>query len=192
MTEANGLEPFADQSRGEHVLTVLGGVVVCLVAYVGTASLLFGLSVLDHGAPFGPRGAVTAIASLAVWGYYTGAFIRGKGGPLTDVLIYPTVTIALVPVAFRWLVFGPDWVGLRERFAFVIFRPGFILDIVIHVLPGVLFSGLLLALWASMLGEERIAAWQRRHLTPAFRAAFVEKEGDNGNEDGDPNDDRGG
>lgn len=178
MTEANGLEPFADQSRMGHALVVLGGVVVCLLAYVGAAALFFGVDVLDHGASVAARGVVAAITSLGVWGYYTAAFIRGKGGPLTDVLIYPIVTMALVPVTFRWLVFGPDWAGLRERFSFAIFRPEFIVELVVHVVPGVLFCGLLLTLWASMLGEERSSAWQRRHLTPEFRAAFVEEEGD--------------
>lgn len=178
MERPQGLEPFVDQSRTGHVLTVAGGVLACVLGYVGAATLLFGLGSLDHGAPPGPRRAATVVASLVCWGYYTAAFVRGKGGPVADVLVYPTATMAVVPVAVRWLVFGPDWVALRERFGFVIVRPEILVDVVTHLLPGVVLCATLLTLWASRLGEEELSAWQRRHLSAEFRAAFVEEKRD--------------
>ncbi len=173
-----GLEPFADQSRVEHALVVAGGVLACLVGYVGAAVLLFDLGVLDHGSLAGPRRIATVLASLTCWGYYTVAFVRGKGGPVPDVLAYPAATMAVVPFAFRWIVFGPDWVGLRERFGFVIVRPEFLVDVATFLLPGMALCATLLTLWGSYLGEAELSAWQRRHLSAEFRAAFVEGDGD--------------
>lgn len=171
-----GLEPFANQSRTEHALVVAGGGVVCLLAYVGAASLFFGLTAIDHGEPAGPRRVASVFASLACWGFYTAAFVRGKGGPVTNVLAYPAATVAVVPFASRWIAFGPDWGGLRERVGFILFRPDLFVDAGALLLPGIVFCAALLTVWASLLGDDAIREWQRRHLSSAFREAFVDEE----------------
>ena len=169
-----GLAPFAGQSRGEHAAVLLGGALACLVGYVGAAVLLFGLGALDHGEPAGPRRVASVFASLACWGFYAAAFVRGKGGPVTDALAYPVATVALVPFAFRWSVFGPAWGAVRDRIGFLVFQPGLFLDAAALIAPGVAFAAGLLTLWASVLGEDAVEEWQREHLSAEFRRAFVE------------------
>lgn len=169
------LRPFANQSRAEHAAVVVGGVLACLVGYVGGAVLLFSLGALDHGAPAGPRRAATVLASLACWGYYTAAFIRGKGGPLTSVLAYPFLTMSAVPFLFRWAVFGPDWDAVRSRIGFFLFNLDMIVDAVLTVVPGLAFSVTLITIWASVLGAEGAREWQEKHLSMEFREEFVEE-----------------
>lgn len=169
-----GLEPFTNQSRVEHALVVVGGAAACLVGYVGAASLFFGVDALGHGEPAGARRVASVFASLACWGLYTAAFVRGKGGPVRNVLAYPVATVTVVPVAFRWFAFGPDWAGIRERVGFFLFRPDLFADAGALLLPGIGFCATLLTVWASLLGEDAIREWQRRHLSSAFRDAFVD------------------
>lgn len=170
-----GLTPFAEQSRVEHAAVLLGGALACLAGYVGAAALLFGLGALDHGGPAGARRVAAVFASLACWGFYAAAFVRGKGGPVTDALAYPIATVAVVPFAFRWAAFGPAWDAVRDRVGFLVFRPGLFVDAAALVVPGVAFAAGLLAVWASVLGEAAVEEWQRKHLTAEFRRAFVEE-----------------
>ena len=170
-----GLEPFVDQSPRDHTLVPLVGALACLVGYVGSAALFFGIGALDGGGPAGPRRVAAVFASLACWAAYTVAFVRGVGGPVTDVLAYPIATVTIVPVATRWILFGPAWGALRDRFGFFLFRPDLLVDAAVLVVPGVALCATLLTLWASRLGEAEIREWQRRHLSAAFREAFVEE-----------------
>lgn len=170
-----GLTPFAGQSRSEHALVLVGGAIACLVGYVGAAAAFFGLAALGHGEPAGPQRVAGVFASLACWGFYALAFVRGKGGPVTDVLAYPLATVTAVPFAFRWVAFGPAWDALAERFGFFLFRPALFVDAAAHVLPGLVLCAGVLTAWASLLGEEAVAAWQREHLSEPFREAFVEE-----------------
>jgi hypothetical protein len=169
-----GLAPFADQSRTEHALVVAGGAVACLVGYVGAAAAFFGLAALGHGEPAGPQRVAGAFASLACWGFYALAFVRGKGGPVTDVLAYPVATVTAVPFAFRWAAFGPAWDALADRFGFFLFQPALFVDAAAHVVPGLVLCAGVLTAWASLLGEEAVADWQREHLSEPFREAFVD------------------
>ncbi|MFC5279167.1 hypothetical protein ACFPM1_10435 [Halorubrum rubrum] len=175
MTLPLGLEPFVDQSPRDHALVLVVGAFACLVGYVGSAALFFGFDVLGHGGPAGPRRVAAVFASLACWAAYTVAFVRGRGGPVTDVLAYPIATVAVVPVATRWIVFGPAWGALRDRLGFFLFRPDLLVDAAVLVAPGVALCASLLTLWANRLGETEIREWQRRHLSAAFREAFVEE-----------------
>ncbi len=169
-----GLAPFANQSRIEHAGVLVGGALACLAGYVGAAVVLFGLGALDHGDPAGPRRVASVFASLVCWGFYTAAFVRGKGGPVTDVVAYPLATVTLVPFVFRWSVFGPAWGAVRDRIGFVVLQLGPFVDAAALVLPGVAFTAGLLTLWASLLGESAIEEWQREHLSREFRREFVE------------------
>jgi len=170
-----GLTPFADQSRTEHALVLVGGALACLLAYVGAAALLFGVDSLEHGEPAGPRLVAAAVASLACWGYYSVAFAAGKGGPVTDVTAYPVATVLVLPVSFRWVAFGPEWGAVRERLVFAFFEPSVFVGAAALVGPGLSLCVGLLGLWASRLGEEGIRDWQRTHLSPAFRDEFVDE-----------------
>lgn len=170
-----GLAPFADQSRTDRAAVIVGGALACLIGYVGAAVLLFGLGALDHGSPDGPRRVASAVASLACWGFYAAAFVRGKGGPVTDAFLSPVATVAVVPTAFRWGVFGPAWDAFRDRIALFLFRPGLFVDAAALILPGLVFAAGLLAIWAARLDESGIEAWQREHLSAEFRREFVEE-----------------
>ena len=170
-----GLAPFADQSRTEHALVVAGGAVACLVGYVGAAAAFFGLAALGHGEPAGPQRIAGVFASLACWGFYALAFVRGKGGPVTDVVAYPVATVTAVPFAFRWGVFGPAWDALADRFGFFLFQPALFVDAAAHVVPGLVLCAGVLTAWASLLGEEAVADWRREHLSEPFREAFVDE-----------------
>ena len=169
------LEPFVDQSPREHALTVLVGVVACAVGYVGTALIVFDLSVLDHGGPDIPRWIAACVASLACWTVYAVAFVRGKGGPVTSAFVYPATTVVVVPVAIRWLVFGPVWSAIRDRIAWVFFDVGILIDGVTLILPGVSMFMFVLSIWGGRLDEAQIREWQRRHLSAEFRDAFIEE-----------------
>ncbi len=169
-----GVEPFARQSRTEHAAVLVGGALACLVAYVGIAALLFGVESLAHGEPTGPRYVAAVFASLACWGFYSVAFMRGKGGPVTNVVAYPLVTVLLLPFLFRWITFGPVWSAVRERIVFVFFELSMFVEAAALVIPGLVFCVGLLALWASRLGEDGVSDWQRTHLSPEFRDEFVD------------------
>ena len=175
MTLPLGLEPFTGQSRTEHAGVLVVGALACLLAYVGTAAVLFGVDSLGHGEPIGPRYAAAVIASLACWGYYSVAFAVGRGGPVTNVVAYPLATVSVLPLSFRWVAFGPVWSAVRERFVFVFFEPSMFAEAAALVLPGRCLCVGLLALWASRLGEDGIRDWQRTHLSPEFRDAFVDE-----------------
>ncbi len=169
-----GLEPFVDQSRRDRALVVSLGVIACAVGYVGSAALLFGVDALDHGGAAGPRLVAGAVASLACWAAYTVAFVRGRGGPVTNVLVYPTATVTIVPVSIRWFVFGPAWEQLAERVGVTLVAPALLVDAAVLVVPGVLLCLVALAAWSSQLDEAGIRAWQRRHLSAEFREAFAD------------------
>lgn len=168
-----GLAPFAGQSRTAHALVLVGGAVACVVGYAGAAAAFFGLAALGHGEPVAPQRVAGVFASLACWGFYAVAFIRGRGGPVTDVLAYPLATVALVPFAFRWAVFGPAWDSLADRVGFVLLRPSLFVDAAALVLPGIVLTVGVLTAWASLLGEEDVERWQREHLSEPFREAFL-------------------
>lgn len=170
-----GLAPFVDQSPRDHALVLSAGALACLVGYVGSAVLFFEFGALDHGEPAAPRRVASVFASLACWGVYAAAFVRGRGGPVTDVLAYPVATVATVPFATRWVAFGPAWAALRDRLGFILFRPDLLVDAAVLVVPGVVFCACLLTLWASRLDETEIREWQRRTLSAEFREAFVEE-----------------
>lgn len=175
MTVPPGLAPFADQSPRDQAFVLVVGALACLVGYVGSAVLFFGFAALDHGGPAAPGRVASVFASLACWGVYAVAFVRGRGGPVTDVLAYPIATVAVVPFATRWVAFGPAWATLRDRLGFILFRPALLVDAAALVVPGVVFCACLLALWASRLDETEAREWQRRTLSAEFREAFVEE-----------------
>lgn len=122
MTPPLGMAPFANQSRAEHAGVLLGGAAACLLGYAGGVSLLFGIDALGHGEPAGPRRIAAVFGSLACWGFYAGAFVRGKGGPVTDVVVYPVATVAVSRSRFG----GPSSVrrGTRFETASVCWRSG--------------------------------------------------------------------
>ena len=169
-----GLEPFVGQSRRDHALVVSAGLVACAVGYVGSAIVLFGVDALDHGGAAGPRRIAGMFASLACWAAYTVTFVRGRGGPVLDVLVYPMATVAVVPFSVRWLRFGPAWGQLAERVGRSFLGPALLVDAAVLVMPGILLCLVALATWSSRLDEAGIRAWQRRHLSAEFREAFVE------------------
>lgn len=172
-----GLAPFDGNGHGDVALVALGGVVAFLTGYAGSAVVFFGLDALAHGADRTPMRIAGAFGSIACWGFYALAFIRGKGGPVLNAAPLPAATATLAPVAFRWLVFGANWAGLRERFGFFLLRLDLFVDAVTLLVPGVAFFVAVLAVWASLLGDGEIEAWQREHLDGEFYREFVEHAG---------------
>lgn len=172
-----GLAPFRKQTRAEHVAVVLLAAIACAVAYVGAAILLFGLGALDHGVDRTARRVAGAFASVACWSVFAVAFTRGKGGPVLNAVVYPALTVGLVPLLVRWAVFGPNWAGIRRRFEFVLFRPGLLVDAAALLGPGLLAFASILSVWGALQSDEEIRRWQREHLDPEFYDQFVEVDG---------------
>lgn len=172
-----GFAPFAGESRRDCLIVAAGGVAAFLVGYAGAAAVFFGLGALDHGVDRDARRIAGTFGSLACWGFYAAMFTRGKGGPILNAVVYPVGTAVLVPVGFRWLLFGPDWGGLRERLGFFLFRPALFVDAAFLLGPGLVFFASVLTLWASRLGEAEVERWQRTHLREEFYREFVEQDG---------------
>lgn len=170
MLDTPALDGFAGRTRRDQMLTVLGGMLACLAGYVGAAVFVAGdLSVLADGS----WGRVAlAGASVACWGYYALAFVRARGGPVLDALLYPMLTVGIAPTLLRWLVVGPDPGRAVEGLVSLSLDP--IVTVAFAILPGIGWFGVILAIWSSRLDESQRREWERVNLTPAFRGAFVE------------------
>ncbi|PSP79697.1 hypothetical protein BRC81_04135 [Halobacteriales archaeon QS_1_68_20] len=171
MFDTPALDGFDGQTRRDLALVAFGGVLACLAGYVGTVALLYGdLSALSGDAR-SPRRVAAAGASVVCWTYYALAFVRARGGPVLDALVYPLLTVGVVPMLLRWSLFGVS--GLF---------PGLSLEplvlAVLAVVPGVGWFSVLLAAWSSRLDDHQRRRWERRHLTTAFRTSFVEDDRD--------------
>lgn len=171
-----GLSSFAGETRRGHALLVLAGVVGFLVGYLGSAMLFFeGLETFAPGAPRRFTLIAGAFGSLGCWGVFAGGFVRGRGGPVLNAIVYPTSIVATVPVAVQWTAFGPDIGSLTGRLGYVLFPLEVLIAAVALIVPGVVFFGSLLALWAATLEEDRRRAWQREQLGREFYEEFVEE-----------------
>ncbi len=173
MIDAPALDGFAGRTRRDQALTVFGGVLACLVGYVGAVALVYGDPSVLAADGRNPRRIAAAGASVACWGYYALAFVRARGGPVLDVLVYPLVTVGVAPTLLRLVAFGVD--------AAMLF-PGLSLEPLVlaalAVVPGVGWFCVILAVWSSRLDERERREWERRHLTPAFREQFVDEHRD--------------
>lgn len=170
------LDPFASQTRLQHLATVVGGILVCLLAYFGAVWLVYGdLAVVAVEANVGEQRVGGIAAGVTVWAYFGLAFVRGYGGPVLNTLLYPFLIALVAPHPARWILFGPDVSGLRERFVGL-----FVVEPVITagliVLPGFGIYTAILIVWAGFLDEEGRNAWAKEHLTPAFYDAFFDVE----------------
>lgn len=171
-----GFAPFANETRRTVAVVFLGGIAAFLFGYVGSAVVFFGFDALAHGADRTPIRIAGVFGSIACWGFYAIAFIRARGGPVLDAAVFPVVTATITPFAFRWLAFGPNWTGLRERFGFFLFRPDLLLDALTLLAPGTVFFATVMTVWASLLDEREIEEWKRTHLDAAFYEEFAEEE----------------
>lgn len=169
-----GAAPFATQSRRQHALTVIGGVLVCWLAYFGAVALVYdSLSVLALETAIEPQRVGTTAAGIAVWGYFGLAFVRGYGGPVLNAIPYPLAILTLAPFPARWLLFGPDVSGLISRFVgWFVIEP--MITVAHGVLPGFGLFVLILTVWASVIGEDARENWERTHLSRAFYDEFVD------------------
>lgn len=168
MFDAPAFDGFAGRTRRDQVLTVLGGAVACLVGYLGAVALLNG----DVSTSATGR-IPLAVASVACWGYYALAFVRARGGPVLDALLYPMLTVGVAPTVVRWLVVGPDPGGIFEQVLSLSLDP--VVTVAFAILPGIGWFGVILALWSSRLDESQRREWEQTHLTPAFRAEFLDE-----------------
>lgn len=171
-----GLSAFAGETRLGHALLVLVGAAGFLAGYLGSAVLFFeGLETFAPGALRVPSLIAGAFGSLGCWGVFAVGFVRGRGGPVLNAVVYPVPIVATLPVAVRWTVFGPEIGGLLGRFGFVLFPVEVLIAAVALIVPGVVFFASLLAVWAATLDEDRRRTWQRERLSPEFYEEFVEE-----------------
>lgn len=171
-----GLSPFAGETRWGHALVLLAGVLGFLAGYLGSALLFFeGIATFAPGSPRLPSLLAAAFGSLGCWGAFAAAFVRGRGGPVLNALVYPIAVVTIVPVVVRWTLFGPNLAGMLDRLGFVLFPVEVIVTALALVVPGVAFFTSLLALWASSLEEEQRRSWQREQLTREFYEEFTEE-----------------
>lgn len=176
MGRPSSLDAFASQTRVQHLATVVGGMLVCLVAYFGAVAAVHGdLSLLANESNVTAQRTGGVVAGVAVWGYFAVAFVRGYGGPVLNTLPYPLFITLLVPFPARWTLFGPDLPGLWSRFVGLFVVEPLITALLVAV-PGLTTYALILGLWASRLDEADRAAWEERHLTGRFRAKYVDVE----------------
>lgn len=100
---------FADQSPIEHLLTTVGGVLVCAGVYFVSLDLLMGgieVAISEAHEATALRRRSAAIAGVASFAYFSIAFIFARGGPLLSFFSYPSVSIIYgIPFA-TWVVFG--------------------------------------------------------------------------------------
>ncbi|MDR5672414.1 hypothetical protein AArcCO_0631 [Halalkaliarchaeum sp. AArc-CO] len=171
-----GLSAFTGETRLGHALLVIVGAAGFVAGYLGCAVLFFeGLETFGPGAPRGPSLIAGAFGSLGCWGVFAVGFVRGRGGPVLNAVVYPVPIVAVLPVAVRWAVFGPEIGGLLDRFGFVLFPVEVLVSAAALILPGAVFFASLLAVWAAALDEDRRRAWQREQLSPEFYEEFVEE-----------------
>lgn len=173
-----GLASFDHQSRLIHVLTALGGVVVFWLAYAGAVVAVYGdLSVVGPETAIGEQRVGALAGGVAVWTYFGLAFVRAKGGPVLDALVYPFAIVAGVSHGGRWLLFGFDAGDAFDRFiGILVFEP--LLTTAVAVIPGLGAFVTILTIWAWLIGEEDRREWERCHLTEAFYREYVAQEYD--------------
>lgn len=175
------LAPFVEQTRGEHALAVLGGGILFVLTYFGAVWVAFGdPGSLQHGPDSAtPRLFAGTIATACCWAYFGIAFIRGYGGPILNTVVYPVLVAAIAPVAARWVAFGPAIGEFGPRLllpsASVLIEMA--LYAAVTVAAGIGAFTIVLLVWSSaFVSEDEQRAWERKHLDPAFRDAFVERE----------------
>jgi len=173
MFDAPAFEGFVGQRGRDQALTVAGGGLACLAGYLAAATLLAGdVSAVAADGGWARRFAAAG-AGVACWSYYVAAFVRGRGGPVLDAVLYPLVTVGVVPTLWRLLAAG-DAGGLLGGWLSLSLAP--LVLAAFAVVPGVGAFLTLLALWAARLDEAARREWEQRHLTPSFRAAFLEED----------------
>ena len=169
-----GMAAFARQSRLAHALTVLGALVICLLAYFGTVVAVYGdPSVVATEAAVTAQRVGGLAAGVAVWGYFALAFVRGYGGPVLNAVVYPIVIAVVAPFPARWVLFGPDLAGLADRFiGLFVFEP--LLTTALIVVAGLGVFVTILSVWAALIGEDAREDWERTHLPADFYDEFVD------------------
>lgn len=172
-----GFAPFADESHVDQVGVVGLGVLGFLVGYLGSAVIFFdGLATVAPMAPRPPALLAGVFGSIGCWGIFALAFIRGRGGPVLNALVYPIVIVAVVPVVLRWILFGMDIDRVLAGVEFVFFPVDAFVSAGALILPGVVFFGSMLAIWSARLDSDERRAWQREQLSVEFYEAFVAEE----------------
>lgn len=174
MERPRGLDGFANQSRVAHLATVVGGIIVCLVCYFGAVYLVYAdVSILASEAEIAPQRIGGVAAGIGVWTYFGLAFVRGYGGPMLNTIPYPVFITLVTPFPARWALFGPDFVGLRDRFVGLLIVEPMVTALLV-VVPGFGVYVTILALWAWRIDEETRREWMETHLTPRFYDAYAD------------------
>ncbi len=175
MNRPLGLASFTTQSRLQHAVTVVGALVVFWIGYFGGLWAVYGdisAVALETSITEQRVGGITG--SIAVWTYFSIAFVRGYGGPVLNTLAYPLAIVIIAPLLARWALFGPDVSGLVDRFIGVfVFEP--LITTVIVAVPGLGACMTVLTVWATVLEDARRHEWEREHLSEAFYDEFVDQ-----------------
>ncbi|WP_331234583.1 hypothetical protein [Natronorarus salvus] len=172
--ETPALAGFVGQRRLDHALVIGAGVLAFWIGYFGAAVAFFGgIEALAPGTQIdGARRWAGVVGAMACWGAFACAFVLARGGPVLDATLYPILTTGLAPIVGRWLAFGPAPGELRAGVLDLSLSP--LVDALLILLFGGSFFVTLLTLWASALGEEERAAWERENLPAEFYDEFVE------------------
>ena len=171
MFESPAFDGFAGRTRGQQMLTAFGGIIACLLGYAGATALVYGdLSILaDEGVA---RRIALGGASVACWSYYAVTFIRGRGGPVLNALLFPLLTVGIVPTLSRGVLFGPDVTGLLGGLFSLSLEP--LVLVAFAVVPGVGWFVMILTVWSVRIDNDQRRDWERRHLTEPFRDEFLD------------------
>ncbi len=168
---------FADQSRIEHALTVIGGVIVCTGVYFASLDFLMGgveLAVSEtYEATLLRRRSLT-IAGVACFAYFSFAFIFARGGPLLSFLFYPAVLLSFGMPFVTWLSFGKVPNNLHTHGSFLL-SPTFIRDGLWMGTPGIVTAFLIIGCWMLLTDNDVLEEWAETHLTEGFKEEFIEE-----------------
>lgn len=172
MNRPVGLASFDQQSRLAHALVVVAAVGAFWLGYFGTAAAVFGdasVLVADDPWPGRAAAAVGAALSSATLGV---AFVRGYGGPVLNVFLYPLIVFGTAPPVGRLFAFGPEALDPLEYFLSFGLEP--LVTVLSMVVPAAVVFLVTLGIWSATLEESERRAWERRYLPDEFAERFAE------------------
>lgn len=167
---------FADQTRVEHLLVVLGGFAAWFGTYAAWLDLAWGTIQYAGGetaSAVAARQEANRVATVACYVWFSLAFMVGRGGPFLNTTLYPMTALVLGPWATGAAIGGRVTVSITEGSPT---SGTLVVDALGMFLPGALVGlalvgGFLLVIYfVTGTGPE----WGRRHLPEEWHEIELE------------------
>lgn len=160
---------FEEQTVVGHALTVIVGVAVWVGVYcywLETAGNLE-FAAIGSDQAIDVRHAAWQAASTACWLWFAVGILVGKGGPFRNGFVYPATLAVVGPWIVSLALFQSTPRGMHTTAFYM--SPQYVADAVSLVVPGMLLTLLVVAVFAWVLGKVgRREAWERRHMPQAW------------------------